>query len=342
MRFINPLEQKNWNETLLDSGVNSFFYTQAWARVLSETYGYRPNYLIETEHNKFQTLIPLMEVKSLLTGKRAASLPFTDVCSAHFSEPAYSVEALHLLRETGAQRGWKYVEFRDAESVLRKPSGGKYYLHQLDLSSSAEKLFAAFRNNMRRNIRKAEKLDLAIDSGDSVEMVEQYFKMHCLTRKKHGVPPQSIAFFRNIHTHIIKPGLGFVTIAYHKNEPVAGAVFFHFADRAIYKFAASNPAFSHLKANNLLIWQAIRQLQNLDMKSLNFGRTDVSNKGLRHFKLGWGAEESVIGYYRENLLSKPQAATTKQSGENVFTKIFRGLPIPALKVVGRLAYPHMG
>ena len=78
--IINPIEHPHWDDLLLTADRATFFHTTAWARVLSESYGYKPLYFTIIDDGKLAGLIPVMEIESLLTGKRGVSLPFTDFC----------------------------------------------------------------------------------------------------------------------------------------------------------------------------------------------------------------------------------------------------------------------
>ena len=81
LEIINPLETDNWDDLLLSNENSSIFHSVGWARVLHESYGYRPLYFAQINKNKFKTLIPIMEVNSFITGRRGVSLPFSDVCN---------------------------------------------------------------------------------------------------------------------------------------------------------------------------------------------------------------------------------------------------------------------
>jgi hypothetical protein len=48
----------------------------------------------------------------------------------------------------------------------------------------------------------------------------------------------------------------------------------------------------------LVIWAALEKLGAAGMRELNFGRSEVSNEGLRRFKRGWGSREYMIRYAR--------------------------------------------
>jgi len=74
IEIINPIEYPDWDDLLLTSDQSIFFQTSAWARVLCESYNYTPLYFITKENDRLSSLIPVMEVKSFLTGKRGISL----------------------------------------------------------------------------------------------------------------------------------------------------------------------------------------------------------------------------------------------------------------------------
>ena len=77
---IDPLEYPNWDDLLLTNDQSTFFHTSAWARVLHESYNYKPLYFTSIDDGKISVLIPIMEIRSFITGRRGVSLPFTDYC----------------------------------------------------------------------------------------------------------------------------------------------------------------------------------------------------------------------------------------------------------------------
>jgi len=85
-----------------------------------------------------------------------------------------------------------------------------------------------------------------------------YVRLHDMTRKRQGVPPQPRSFFKNILDCVIETGKGSIFLAEHGGETVAGAVFFHMARSVVSKFTASDMRFQSLRANNLLFWSAIQ------------------------------------------------------------------------------------
>lgn len=71
LNIINPLNYEGWDNLVLASQDYSFFHSSAWAKVLHETYKYRPHYFASITNNEIRALVPVMEINSSLTGLRA-------------------------------------------------------------------------------------------------------------------------------------------------------------------------------------------------------------------------------------------------------------------------------
>jgi lipid II:glycine glycyltransferase (peptidoglycan interpeptide bridge formation enzyme) len=193
---------------------------------------------------------------------------------------------------------------------------------------------------MRRGIRKAEDSGLRVVRDTSLEAMHTFYHLHCLTRRRHGVPPQPVRFFENIARYMLDSGHGYVFTAVIGARILAAAVFFHSKDRAVYKFGASDPGFQELRPNNLLLWEAIKSYTQSGQRLMHFGRTSLSGNGLRRFKLGFGAEEERIEYRRYDFASNAHV-TGRDRTESWATAVFRRLPLPFLRMTGNVLYPHL-
>ena len=146
IEIINPIEYPDWDGMLLAHENASFFHTSAWAKVLSESYSYKPLYFTSIENGKLVSLIPLMEVKSFLTGKRGVSLPFTDHCPQIFNDPVILEEILNTVIEYGKKAGWKHIDLRGDNAYFNgKSASTSFFEHFLDLSQGKEVIFSELR-----------------------------------------------------------------------------------------------------------------------------------------------------------------------------------------------------
>jgi lipid II:glycine glycyltransferase (peptidoglycan interpeptide bridge formation enzyme) len=241
----------------------------------------------------------------------------------------------------GESRHWKYLELRGGHELLSDlPQSVSYYGHKLNLKLPTQEIFQRFEGSVQRAIRKAERSEVTVRFAANIKAVEDYYRLHCRTRMKHGAPPQPFRFFRSLCENVLQKGRGFVALAMHHDRPIAGAVFLEFRGKVIYKFAASDERYQEYRGSNLVVWKSIQKLIESGASELILGKTALSNDGLRRFKSGWGAEEYIVQYARycfehrayvklSDLAAGPQA------------RVFSLMPAFVLRWIGRAAYPHM-
>ncbi len=342
LRIINPITYPSWNELLLETHDYSFFHSSHWAKVLHESYNYNPLYFSLIDGKRFSCLIPLMEIKSLLTGQRGVSLPFTDYCRPVSDESCNFHDAFNGLVQYGKKAGWKYIETRDGGDFFRElPVSSFYYGHTLNLLQDEKKISSGFKSSTKRNIKRAVREGVEVRVYNTLDSVKEFYRLNCITRKMHGLPPQPYFFFRKIFDHIISKNHGIIVLASHKERTVAGAVYFHFGNKSEYKYGASDKRYQHLRPNNLVMWTAIQWYCRRGYESLGFGRTDHDHKGLMQFKNGWGAEERIIKYYRFDLRKSAFINGNSHMSE-LHNKVFNKMPVPMLKIIGSVLYRHIG
>jgi lipid II:glycine glycyltransferase (peptidoglycan interpeptide bridge formation enzyme) len=210
----------------------------------------------------------------------------------------------------------------------------------LDLTGGESAVFNRFESSTRRAIRRGEQGDLNIEFSRDIEPVRAFYRLMCVTRRRHGVPPQPFSFFACIQRHVLAKDQGWIVLARHNGIPVAGAVYLHFGNTVTYKYGASDENFQHLRANNAVMWEAIKRHVADGFTTLDFGRTAVDNEGLRKFKLGWGTIEHPIDYVRQDLCTD-RYATAKPSSSGRLARVFQSLPDPIFRLVGEILYKHV-
>jgi hypothetical protein len=340
-RILNSLDESRWDAGLRRFEKSSIFHTQAWARVLSDTYRFTPRYLTVFREKQPVAHLPLMEVSSWLTGRRGVSLPFTDYC-----EPlAEDMDALQELTDAaiaiGRKSGWKHVEFRSGECFSDDTRASlKYWHHTVRLNKDQEAQFAALKGPVRTAIRKAIGAGVKVETSPSLDAVRSFYRLNAITRRAHGLPPQPMAFFENLHRHIIDRDAGIIVQALVEGQPAAACVYLYRGDRGVYKYGASDKKFQRLRVNDLVMWEGIRWLTARGCTTMSMGKTAIDNEGLRRFKLGWGAEESELRYFKFDIRAGAFVAD-KDAIAGWHNALFRVMPGAVSRVVGALLYRHM-
>lgn len=338
---IDPLSFPGYEKLLTATPDASFFHSGAWARVLMESYGYRPRYVVAVDQGRFGVLMPFMEIREVLGGKKGVGLPFTDECSPLLTNGCDPEGVAQEMISLGRGLSWRSVEWRGGPGLLREAVPSLSYLgHTVELDVGEEDLFRSFRESTRRNVAKALKQGLEARIETSFQCMRTFYGLQCLTRKKHGLPPQPLRFFMKLWEHAVCAGKGFVVLAYHRGLAVSGAVFLHQGSRGIFKYGASAGAAGPLRANNLVMWEGMRECIRRGCKSLSLGRTEPGHTGLLQFKRGWGGVEEPLNYYKYDLRRK-SFARVKPRESGWHTALLSRFPLPLLRFLGAILYPRM-
>ncbi len=332
------LTDHDWDQRLKLYPDASFFHTSAWLNVLRSTYGFKPNHVVLDDGQR--GLLPILEIKSWVTGRRGSSLPFTDECTALAHNEKTREDLIRAGQQFCRDHKWRHWDYRGGHGGWSEPkSAVSYYEHTLQLNLDTDALFRRCESSTRTAVRKAETSGVAIEFSNTVEGIAEFYKLVVITRRRQGLPPQPASFFKYIHHHVLSPGLGTLVLARVNGNVAAGALFFQLRDNVIYKFGASDETFQDLRPNNLVMWRAIAHFAHSGFKVLNFGRTSLANMGLRRFKRAWGATETTLDYVRWSPRYGYQTEADRALGWH--TQLFRTLPPVLLRIVGAIAYKHI-
>jgi CelD/BcsL family acetyltransferase involved in cellulose biosynthesis len=346
---IEPQRDRRWDELVKRHPRSSVFHSTAWLEALSRTYQYRPiAYTTSAAGQKLENGIVCCQVESWLTGRRLVSLPFSDHCEplVDFED---DLEAIAFAMMEEARRGrWRYLEMRplrpfDIVTSLQHATV-RYTLHQLDLEPDISTLFRnCHRSSTQRKILRAEREGLRYCEGSSEKLLEDFYQLHTVTRKRHRRPPQPRSWFVNLIE-----GFGEalkIRVALKGDQTVAAVVTIRHKDTMVYKYGGSDPRFNHLGGMHLLLWGAIQEARAAGMHFFDFGRTEASQHGLITFKKRWGTMESTLIYSRygaaENVshMFEPSAVNWKsRAARYLLARLQPGL----LSLAGRALYRHVG
>jgi CelD/BcsL family acetyltransferase involved in cellulose biosynthesis len=294
---VVPADSAEWCTFVLGHPDALPYHHPAWLGALAEAYRYEPQAVVfRTKEGNVLAGTPFVEVGGALRARRWVSLPFTDACPPLTAKGVSAHDVFTAMEKAGAERGVRGIELRAGAAGLETRASTRGVVHELALGDPDD-LFRAFRSNVRRNIRKAEASGVLVRAGEErTQLTRTYYALQADTRRRLGVPPQPRRFFEALWRSVVEPGLGFVLLAYHGDQAVAGAVFLAWNGRVVYKYGASDRRHWALRANNLLFWEAIRRSHTSGARVLDFGRSDLEDEGLRSFKAGWGAIEKPLAY----------------------------------------------
>lgn len=342
---IDPLHDSRWPEFVDRHPHASVFHSSEWLQSLRKTYGYRA--LVFTPDPPGVPLtsgIVACQVDSWLTGRRLVSLPFSDHCEP-LVDNAKDLQSLLIELKSRQSGRWKYVEIRprsiwgsDEENHTGFGGAGQYFLHTLDLRPALEDLYRALHYSVRRNIRRAEREGLIYEEGRSERLLNKFYRLLLMTRRRHQLPPQPMSWFRNLIS-CLDERLKF-RMASKDGQPVASIVTLRYKQTLVYKYGCSDARFHSLGGVSLLFWRAIQEAKQEGLEEFDLGRSDSDQTGLITFKDHWGSSRSTLTYFR---YPRTDLHLARESRRMRFAKRVLGhFPDGILAVTGRLFYKHMG
>lgn len=333
-----PVDDPRWVAFVQSVPAAMPFHHPAWAKLLAECYGYRPLALALTDGSgEISAGLPVMDVSGLLGRRRWVSLPFTDYCpvlNRNRSTGRLSDALVDAARTTRLGSFELRAGLPEAPHVYTRADAVR---HTLELSSDSEAVYAGFSKMHRRNIRKAEREDVHITRGHSASDVQAFYRLHLLTRRRLGAPVQPKRFFDLLADRLMKNGLGFILTARVNGEPAAAAIFLNWNGTLIYKYGASDPTYWEHRPNNLLFWEAIRWACEQGYHTLDWGRSDLEDRGLRDFKGGWGAHEEPLMY---STISETRPSSSSGRLNRAMGTVIRRSPPWVCRTIGELFYKY--
>jgi len=199
---VDPLRDERWMSFVQRHPKATVFHTRQWLDALRRSYHYEP--VVFTDAAPGEPLVNgvlFCRVKSWITGRRLVSLPFSDHCEPLIESPSVLSAIMESLKARIGNEG-RYIELRPLGALPRVTGYApvsQFTSHSVDLRPSLEHIFAAFhKSHTQRAIRRAERLGVTCETGRSVDLVRLFYRLHMLTRRRHGIPIQPFSWFRNL------------------------------------------------------------------------------------------------------------------------------------------------
>jgi CelD/BcsL family acetyltransferase involved in cellulose biosynthesis len=330
-----PLEDPEWSGFVSSHDDATPFHLPVWARLLADCYGFEA--FVLAVHDADGTLAagaPVIEVTSPTGRTRWVSLPFSDSC------PPLVRDGILLDEVAQALTGFVLGSRTDGLEIRAILPGADHrfpaevgYNYLLALPGSAESLHPSKGHRQNRNL--AVRSGVQLRRGTGTESVDEFYRLHTLTRRRQGVPVQPRKFFDFIADRMLSAGHGFITTATLDDEVVAAGLFLTHNRTIVAKFRASDRAGQASGAGFLVDWDALAGACDDGYLTMDLGRTDSDEAGQRRYKTGWGAIETPLIYTR---VAEEAPASARASVGGLSRSVIRHSPLWVTRGLGEILY----
>jgi len=284
-------------------------------------------------------------VQSWLIPPRLVSLPFSDHTDPLIDDPAEMHSLAEFLTRGPNARQWHSIELRPPECSAAPDAsdgfsdGHAFLLHSLDLRPSLPDLFRALqKDSIQRKIRRGEREGLQLLEGRSESLLRAFYRLTVLTRRRQGLPPPPILWFRNVLGCLGERAL--IQLVLKNERPIAAILTLHYKETMVYKYGCSDARYHSLGSMPFVLWRTVEHAKALGCTKLDFGRSDPANHGLITFKERFGAVRSTLTYKK---FPAPSSSLAESAWlERAARGVFSVLPDRLQILAGRVIYPHIG
>jgi hypothetical protein len=341
---VDPLSDPRWPEFLQRDDRASIFHTPSWLSALSQTYRYEPVVLTTSPPNEDLTNgLVFCRVNSWLTGRRMVSLPFSDHCEPLVSSRDEVAEIVAFMEGEIKKRRLKYIEIRP----LCGPAPGafsesdSFCFHTLSLGPSEEEILNSLhKDSIKRKIQRAKRECLTYEKGNTEFLLDKFYRLFVMTRRRHGLPPSPRRWFANLLKCL--GGSVQIRIASKNETPIAATLTLTYKNSIVYKYGSSDSRFNSCGGMPFLFWMMILEAKGEGLDTLDLGRSDLDNDGLITFKDRWGSTRSTLTYWRLPLRSAQHSKGSTGWTSRLAKQVFAYAP-DALRIeVGNFMYKHLG
>lgn len=285
-------DESVWDHFVRSSPGGTVFHLSAWKRAVQEVFRHTPHYLLVSEGDEIRAVLPLFEVRGLLSGHVLISVPYGVYGGLCGTDPMARKALLEEARRLALGLGVRHVELRHLDNLVPDlPTKSLYATFCRTLSADPEETFAAIPRKQRRMVRQGIKHGLEARQG--WEALAEFYKIFVVSRRRLGSPPFPRRLFEAVRDHFGKEAQ-LLTI-WHAGKMVAGVISFFYEDRVMPYYGAALPEAFSLAVNDFMYWELMRQSCLAGYRVFDFGRSREGS-GSYDFKRHWGFEPRLLAY----------------------------------------------
>lgn len=327
----NLQEENAWDQFVRSSSDGTVFHLSAWKRVVERAYRLTPHYLIAREGTEIRAILPLFELKGLLSGHVLVSVMYGVYGGLCGADACARNVLLDEARKLGIRLGVRYIELRHLhEPAPDLPTKSLYSAFAKPLDPDPEVNLAAIPRKQRRMVRQGIKNGLEARRG--WEYLDRFYEVFVINKRRLGSPAFPRQVFEAVRDYFDKDAE--LLTVWHDGRLVAGVISFFYKDRVMPFYGAALPEALPLAANDFMYWDLMREACLAGYRVFDFGRSREGT-GPYNFKRHWGFEPKPLSY--QYVMVNGGEIPNISPGNprlHLFIETWKRLPLPLTRWIG--------
>lgn len=321
-----------WDRFVRGSNDGTVFHLHAWKHVVEDIFEYAPHYFLASEDDTIRGVLPLFEVRGLLTGRVLISTPHATYGGLCGTDYEARTALLARARQLAEQEEVRYVELRHKGNPIPGLATESFFVTFIKaLDPDPEVNWLSIPRKRRYLIRQG--LRHGFESRTGWEGLSTFYSLYARNRRRLGSPSYSRRLFEAIRDRF-GDEVGLLTI-WHRDRMVAGVISFFYRDQVIPYYGASLPGASPKAVNDFMYWELMRRACLDGCRVFDFGQSHPGS-GTYAFKRHWGFQPAPLAYQYLPIRSRQIPRIGPNPYLRPFVETWKHLPLSVTERVGPL------
>jgi len=273
-----------WDQFVTEHTGPVGYHWWAWRHVFHRAFGHEPIYLLARQGRQIVGVLPLVHIRSVISGRTLTSLPFLNYGGVVADSNAAANSLLELAAQVARLRRCKHIELRH---VSRRFPQLPCRQHKVAMLLALQPgMWERLDRKVRNQIRKAQKSGLTVEDGGA-ELLGDFYAVFARNMRDLGTPVYSKRLFDEVLR--VFPDRAHVHVVRLQGRPIAAGLSYRTRITVEMPWASSVREFNTLCPNHLLYWSAIESAADAGCQTFDFGRS-TPGEGTFRFKEQWGAQ----------------------------------------------------
>ncbi|MCA8942615.1 MAG: FemAB family PEP-CTERM system-associated protein [Planctomycetes bacterium] len=293
VRELVPGEDARWDSFVHSHPDGTFFHLTGWRRVVVETFGHEPHYLVAEQGRRWVGVLPLFWFKSPFVGNQIISLPYAVYGGVLAVDEAAQTELFAVAQRIGRQLGAKYIELRHlGERPGERSSSDLYLTFRRELPSTVDQVMPSIKKRARAEVRRARDRHglTCVESTD----LGKFFELFARDKKRLGSPTLPYRWFRAL-TEEFGRQIVVHNVIDDDDRVLVSVMSFCFKDCVYAYYAGADLAARGTGANDYIYCKIMEWAVERGFRVFDFGRSR-RDSGAAKFKKNMGFEPEQLHY----------------------------------------------
>jgi len=345
---LNQNNLEDWQNYVQNHNNSLLFHTIEWKKLMQDTYGYKPIYLLAYENNRIKGVLCSFLINSWLFGKKLTTAPFNFYNEPLFDSVEIGKALINKLFEIGKKNKVKYIEFKSRDE-LNKDLFGHHKLIEREVYErtvinidSQDIMRSKLKKLAKRMIRRCEENYVKCEISEDPKDLKSFYKiMELLYCKKHKSIYQPFKLLKNYYKYLLPKKNVFLIKATHKGKFIGGSIMFAYKDVIFDQWSLSYTK-EKISPNYYTIWNGLLIGNNMNKKVFDLGYTSPHDTGLVSFKSKWGGKTEKIKFYYLPIKSSNIPVIEYNESYKSVRELVRFIPIWMMRIMSNTLAKEFG